>query len=193
MVSRIQVHIDQRDNILLRFGNQLEAVGEGKARVAMARAVNYGGRRAQVQVKRALVKQTSIPRAVINREVKSRAAKHQGKTAIEFVIYARGSELPLKDFAPKQFTFGVRAKVWGRMQRFEGAFMGPRPGTVAPALGGHVFHRTSSSRLPIEKSYGPSIPKEMVLGEAKEAFQKYAASETEKRLRHELGRMLTLS
>lgn len=190
--NRIQI-VAGADSMLKRYGNMLGAVGAGKARQAMARAVNYGGRKTAVQVRRALVKQTSIKRATINAQVRTKAAAHRGTGDIEFVIFARGSEIPLAQFGARQFSWGVRAKVWGRMQRFPSTFGAPgdNPKVVA-ALGGQVFVRTSADRLPIEKVYGPSIPKEMVIGESKEAFETHAVSETERRLRHELGRLLAL-
>jgi hypothetical protein len=188
--SRI-IQIQSLDGVLARYGNQLGALGQGKARVAMARALNYGAGRAHVAVKRALVKQTSIPRGVVQGAVKLRKAAHKGSGALEAVIHATGSELPLSVFSPRQFSFGVRARVWGRSQRFPGMFGAPgdNPKVIA-ALGGQIFHRTGKSRLPIEKSYGPSIPKEMLLGETKEAFETVAAPATDDRLRHELARML---
>lgn len=185
------VQIVSLDGVLNRFANQLGAVGQGKARVAMARAVNYGGARALTGVRRALVKQTSIPRSIVNSTVKLRKAAQKGSGPIEAVIYASGSELPLSLFSPRQFSFGVRAKVWGKQQRFPGMFGAPGDNPkVRAALGGHIFHRTGKSRLPIEKSYGPSIPKEMMLAETKEAFETIAPKATEDRLRHELSRML---
>lgn len=187
----IRVRIDEMDGVLRQFGNQLAALGAGEARKAMARAVNRAGRTTASRIKRTLARQTSIPRGIINATVKERAAAHKGGDAIEFVIYARGSELPLKIFSPRQFSFGVRAKVWGKMQRFPGMFGAPgdNPNVIA-ALGGNVFHRTGASRLPIEKSYGPSIPKEMLIGDTADDFQRIAREETEKRLRHELSRLL---
>lgn len=191
MAPRHIVRIESLDGVLKKFGNQLGALGEGRARIALARAVNYGGRRANVAMKRALIKQTSIPRGIVNASVKERKAAHRGGGAVEFVIYARGSELPLSLFSPRQFSYGVRARVWGKSQRFPGMFGAPGDDAgVIAALGGQIFHRTGKSRLPIERSYGPSIPKEMLLGEAAEAFQRTAAEATESRLRHELGRML---
>lgn len=190
--GRIQI-IAEADGNLKRYGNMLGALGAGKARQAMARAVNRAGRTTAVQVRRALVKQTSIKRAIVNAQVRTKAAAHQGTGAIEFVIWARGSEIPLAQFGARQFSWGVRAKVWGRMQRFPHTFGAPGDNPkVVSALGGQVFVRTSSDRLPIEKVYGPSIPKEMVIGETKEAFESTAARETEKRLAHELGRLLAL-
>lgn len=198
MIKNIKVEIKNMDGVLTRYSNQLGALGQGKARVAMARATNYGGRKTAVAVRRALAKQTSIPLALIKKVVKTRAAAHKGGGAIEFVIHASGSELPLQQFKPKQFRFGVRAKVWGKMQRFDGAFI--FAGTWKsgnPAASGHVLRRTGGINAKtgranaFEKMYGPSIPKEMVLGETQRTFQEMAAREVEKRLRHELGRMLS--
>jgi hypothetical protein len=188
MVSRVR--IDSLDGVRDSYEKRLAGLGAGDARKVMMRVANRAGKTTSVQVKRALVKQTSIPRAVVQAAIRDRGASAKGAGAIEYVITGRGSELPLSVFNPRQFSAGTRAKVWGRFQTFEGAFMGPRPGTIAPALGGEVFHRTSKSRLPIEKLYGPSIPKEMVLAETAATFQRVARAETEKRLVHELGRIL---
>ena len=191
MIRNIRVEVKSLDKVLDKFANQLAAVGAGKARVAMARAVNRAGDTTKTHVKRALVKQTSIKRATVDGAVKSRRAAQKGGGAVEYVIYASGSELPLIEFNPRQFSFGVRAKVWGRMQQFPSMFGAPGDNpNVISALGGHIFHRVSSSRLPIEKTYGPSIPKEMVLDQTRETFETVSMRELEKRLRHELGRML---
>lgn len=191
MVNLVQTRIDVQDEVLTRFQNQIGAIGDGAARKAMARAVNYGGRRALTQVVRALVRQTSAPRSLVKQIVKTKGAAHKGSGPIEFTIYARGSELPLSQFAPRQFSFGVRAKVWGKMQRYPGLFGAPGDSpAVRAALGGEIFHRTSDERLPIQRAYGPSIPKEMLLGETKETFEKVSQEATVKRLQHELRRIL---
>lgn len=195
--KRIQI-VAGADGMLERYGNMLGSIGEGKARQAMARAVNYGGRKTAVQVRRALAKQTSIKRATINAEVRTKAAAHKGTSAIEFVIWARGRELPLASFGPKQFRFGTRAKVWGRMQRFPSTFINAGTWQGKPIAGNQVFVRTggmnekSGRNNAFERVYGPSIPKEMVIGESKEAFEKNAMPETERRLAHELRRILAV-
>jgi hypothetical protein len=64
----------------------------------------------------------------------------------------------LQHFTARQDKRGVSykiSKVGGR-KRINGAFMGPRPGTLAPRLHGGVFRRVSKSRLPIVKLYGVS-------------------------------------
>ena len=73
---------------------------------------------------------------------------------------------------------------------FPGAFMGPRPGAIAPKLRGHVFIRTSNKRLPIKKLYGPSIPKEMIKDQSAATFQAEAPAILDRRIEHELGRLL---
>lgn len=187
MVSRVRV--DSLDGVRDSFEKRLGKLGDGEARKVMMRVANRAGSTTSVQVKRALVKQTSIKRATIAGAIRDIKASAKGG-AIEYIIRGRGSEIPLKEFSPRQFKAGTRAKVWGRMQQFPGAFMGPRPGTIAPALAGHVFARTGASRLPIEKLYGPSIPKEMVLGVTAETFQRVSRAEVDKRMAHELSRIL---
>jgi len=180
-----------RDRNIDRFHNQIRALGETKGRVAMARAINRAGDTTNTAVKRALQKQTSIPRRIINRSMKTKRAAQKGGGALEYVITGRGKEIPLKEFNPRQFSYGVRARVWGKLQQFKGMFGAPgdNPKLVA-ALGGHVYHRTSADRFPIERGYGPSVPKEMVEDQTAEVFQKTAAAELEKRLAHEIGRLL---
>lgn len=186
-----QLIIEPRDDLLPRFQRHLEAVGQGKARVAMGRAVNAAGAKTNTAVKRALIKQTSIKRSIVEASMSTRKASTSGTGPLEYVIRGKGSEIPLAEFSPRQFKFGVRAKVWGRMQRFNGMFGAPgdNPKVVA-ALNGQIFHRTGKSRLPIEKSYGPSVPKEMVEGETKATFERVAPQVMEARLFHELKRML---
>lgn len=158
------------DDIMARYGNALGAIGAGKAHKVMARAMNYEGQRAFVQVKRALRKQTSIPTAMINRGVKTRKASTGVGGALEFAIIGTGRPLTLKIFGPRQRGPGVAVTVWGRRQMLDGAFMGPRPGVIAPRLGGHVFKRTSADRKPIAKEFGPGIANELVKDQSAQTF-----------------------
>ena len=191
-IGRFGISVEERDGILRKFTNQLAAVGEDQARVAMGRALNRAGRTVTSRLKRSLVKQTSVKRSVINRVVKTRLSAHKGTGPLEFVIYATGSEIPLREFNPKQFGFGVRARVWGRSTRFPGAFIfAGTPNSGNPVGNGHVFHRVGGSSYPIERMMGPSIPKEMLLPPTVDEFERDAAEIVERRLRHELGRMLS--
>jgi hypothetical protein len=181
--------VEERDAVARRFGAALSSLGERRARLVLARTLNHTGAKTFTAVKRALRAQTSIPAAVIARSMRARKAAGRGGSALEYVITGRGSELSLKLFQPRQDDVGTSAFVWGRRQTYVGAFMGPPPGVIAPRLGGHVFHRISGSRLPIEMTYGPSVPKEMVEGQTAEAFETAAAG-IATRAAHEVAREL---
>jgi hypothetical protein len=185
----IQLDISPADGVLLRYGAQMAALGDGKARVAMARALNHEGRRVFTAVKRTLKTQTSAPSRIVEGQLKYRQPSQGGTGALEARIEATGSELPLKEFKPRQFKTGARAKVWGRLQSFPATFMGPRPGVVAGRLGGHVFVREGKARLPIGMVFGPSLPKEIVKDASAEAFLSGFGGLAD-RVGHELGRML---
>jgi hypothetical protein len=162
--------ISPRDDIMARYGRQLRKLGDqGQTHRIMARAMNYEGKRGFVIVKRVLRKQTSIPRQVVERSMQFINASTKGG-ALETKIVGKGRALSLKFFGPKQFAKGTKATVWGRRQMYPGLFMGPKPGVLAPALHGHVFHRVGKARLPVKKAFGPSIPKEMVKDETAKAF-----------------------
>lgn len=184
----MQVVIAPADDVLRRFQNQIGAIGD-KAPQAIGRAINRTVDQVYTLTVRTLVKQTSAPRAVVASSIRKRYASTSGG-ALEGALVATGRELPLKLFKPRQFKAGTKATVWGKRQLFPGAFMGPRPGTLAPRLKGHVWTRESKDRLPIKKLYGPSIPKEMVKDESAGQFQREAPFILDKRLRHEIGRLL---
>lgn len=174
------------DDVRIKFEATAWRIGSGAAEKVFARALTHEGRKGFTAVKRALRQQTSIKSGTISGAMRFTGAKQK---ALETRIVGRGREIPLKEFGAKQFTYGVRATVWGRSQRFPGAFMGPRPGQVAASLGGHVFHRTGTARLPIEKMFGPSIPKEMVKDQSREAFEAGVANILPRAM-HELARVL---
>lgn len=64
----------------------------------------------------------------------------------------------LKEFKPKQNKKGVTYRISREQGRkvIPKAFMGPRPGSTAMRLRGHVFARKGKSRLPLVQMFGPS-------------------------------------
>lgn len=158
------------DQIAALYRAQLAALTPAQTNRVLGRALNYEGQRTFVAVKRALRQQTSIPAGYVNRATRTAKASTTGG-AIQFAIIGRGSELSLRAFKPRQFKAGTKATVWGKRQTYEGSFMGPRPGVVAPKLRGHVFARTSAARLPLKRLSGPSVPKEMVKDLSKSTFE----------------------
>jgi hypothetical protein len=79
------------------------------------------------------------------------------------VTSGTGRHLPLSFFGAKQFSYGVRAKIWGKAQSFRSAF-------VVKRYGGGVFKRTGKARFPIEQLWGPAVPVEMLRDEAYAAW-----------------------
>ena len=63
----MQLIISASDQVLVRYGNALAALGEGRARTALSRALNHEGDKGRTQVKRALVKQTGIKYGAVDK------------------------------------------------------------------------------------------------------------------------------
>jgi len=173
----MQIVLRENDQVLRRFANALGALDEGLARKVMVRGLNRTGGPALTQVRRAIAKRTSAPMAIVRRQVvasKAWAGDGTGPGKLEFKVRATGRPLPLRVFRPTEFKFGIRARVWGSVQRFEGAFTrgGLFPNRVELSrTGGNVFVRSGKARLPIEKMFGPSLPKELVEGEIVQVFE----------------------
>jgi len=157
----VNVIIRDLDQTRRHFENAVRLVGEEQATRAFNRALNSEGNKVRTQVRRSLRKQTGAKQDLINRETKSFRSSFSSLT---YKIEARGSHLGLSHFNPRQFSYGVRAKPWGRSQRFEKAFL-------VSSLSNNVFVREGKSRFPIRKMFGPAIPKEMVQDATRDAFE----------------------
>lgn len=169
IASKLVIH--PLDEVATRYGDALLQMGRGKTQKVMGRALNYEGAKVFTSVRRAVREQSSIPTWVVWRAMRSRKASTKMGGSLEFAIIGRGRELSLRHFGPRQLAAGTRAKVWGRLQMYHEAFMGPRPGMVSVKLGGHVFTRTTSKRFPIKRLSGPSVPREMVRDQSRAVFE----------------------
>ena len=157
----MRIVFTEPDDVRIRFEAACFRIGEGSARQAFSLALNKEGRKAYTAHRRALVGQSSIPRGAV-----SAAMKFKGSTrsTLETRIIGTGRHLPLSVFGAKQFSYGVRAKVWGRAQTYPSAF-------VVGRFGNNVFKRTSKARFPIEQLWGPAVPVEMLRDEALAAWE----------------------
>lgn len=109
------------------------------------------------KTKSVAAKQITSELAVTQREVKERITTKRRDTESEVTVN-KSKRIPLKEFKPRQTRKGVSyriSKTTGRKTAAD-AFMGPKPGTPAPRLHGHVWKRKGKTRLPIQKLYGPS-------------------------------------
>ena len=149
------------DDVRIRFEAACTRLGEGEARRAFSMALNKEGRKSFTQMRSALSQQSSIPRGAVNAAMRFRNAN---RATLSTETSGSGRSLPLSFFGAKQFTYGARAKIWGKAQTFRSAF-------VVKRYGGGVFKRTSKARFPIEQLWGPSVPKEMLRDQAYEAWK----------------------
>lgn len=157
----VNVIIRDLDQTRKHFENAVRLVGEEKATRAFNRALNSEGDKVRTQVRRSLRKQTGAKQDLINRLTKSFRSSFSGLT---YTIQAQGDHVGLSHFNPRQFSYGVRAKPWGRSQRFEKAFL-------ITSLHDNVFVREGRARFPIRKMFGPSIPKEMMRDATRDGFE----------------------
>lgn len=175
----MQVVFKDLDQTRIRYEAMIQRVGEGNANKAFSRALNHEGRKTFTAVKRVLRKQTDIPPGIIAAAIKFRSSSQRN---LRTIISGSGSELPLRFFNPRQFKYGVRAKVWGKFQTYKSNF-------IVAKLSGNVFHRTTRKRLPIQRTFGPSVPKEMVKDRSLETFEQSGNAVMERAM-HELSRIL---
>ena len=197
MVEFGLVSISQSDDVLKRFGNKLNALGDQQAHKALARAVNRVTNTVHGRVIRAVAKQGSIPGKIVRRAVNKSTVKPGSGSALEGRIYASGRPLPLAVFGPKQFSWGVRVKVWGATQRYAGWFIyAGRWNSGNEIAGMNVFENTrganaaSGRNNAIEKHDGASVPEELVRGESERTFYATVQSMLPARVSHELDRLL---
>jgi len=200
---RIEIRTDA---ILARFGRGIDGLGE-RARQEMARGLARGGEKLRTPVRRALKEQTSVKRygtIVAN----TRGWLDAG--ALTYTIEASGKGLPLSEFPhkasrskrlalrwsakehwklqkrdgsgrfgvlPPMNDAGVSATMWMKKRGFVRSFVHPQRGPLMQRVAGKKGMR---------KIYGPSLPKELIIGRTAQMFQRSARSivmnEIEKRL-----------
>lgn len=165
-MSRSGFLLELDDNgVLEQFYLRVHQLGEKRATRLFRLAMNKKGRQGTTAVKRAIRKQTSIKYGDISKVVKFRPARGYN---LETRITGTSREMPLSYFKPRKFSYGVGVTVWGKRQRYSGQF-------IVAKYGGGVFVRASKARFPIRQTFGPSVAKEMVKDESRQAFEDNAS------------------
>jgi len=178
-MADLSITLTPGDEFLARFAAMVDGLAGGKLRTAEQRALNHVGAVAFTAVKRALVQQTSLPRTVVEQGVTT--TKGSRTTELEFRIVGTGNRLPLRLFGPSQFSYGVRAKIWGRFQKYPHVFM---------LTSGNVYKRPpGGGRGPLVKLWGPGVASEIIKDQAEKAFE-VAAKDLPPRLLHEISFLL---
>lgn len=165
---------------IVRLIPAMDLLSSDKAHTVYRRALNHTGNKTFTGVKRVLAKQVGVTQTTIVKRgaLRKRPANF---SSLEFRISSSGEYMPLKDFKPNQQKKGVKASPWGKRRLFESTF-------IVDKLGGHVWKRVGKARLPIEKLYGPSIPKEMVKDASQKEFYRIVSTSLRPRVEHELRR-----
>ncbi|WP_262027611.1 phage tail protein [Microvirga sp. Mcv34] len=173
----VVVTVDARD--LIDEARVFQQLGDGDlVNMALSRALNWTMDRTYTQVARGLAKQTGLAYSAVPKSLEKRYASAGN---LEAQIVGTGKFHSLADFGPTQRKKGVSAKPWNVRRTFPGTFMGPN---------GQVYKRLGRSRLPIEKLWGPSIPREMTRGNVASTFQAVVRERLPARVEHEVGFIL---
>jgi hypothetical protein len=193
-----------------RLANAMAKLDGPQKRLVLQRAVNHTGAKALTQVTRTLAKQTGLTNKVIRQTLKAGKARGTAMSgdgeivshtdaSFAYSINARGGDISLKYFKPRETKAGVTAAPFGKRELFAGAFLrGGRfpdrgksfnvPTETAASLKGHVYKRLGKKRNPLELiNSGVVIPAEMLTGASAAAFTKVVNDDLPKRVMHEIG------
>lgn len=157
----MKIEVTLSDANLAAFTRMLQLAGEGKARRALADALNRAGEKGRTEIRRALVKQTGLRYGWVSKGMKTRRA-YPGR--LEYTISQSGDETNLNLFKASQRAFGVQASPWSRTAMFRGAFL-------VPKWGRKVYQRTGSARHPVKQLWGPNTGREVIKHESRQAFE----------------------
>lgn len=172
-----------------RISNALKAAGN-KLDLVMVRAQNHTGAMARTAMIRALVPQTGMKRKTMAKALKAKKAFNGGN----FEIKAKGGNVRLMFFKPRETRKGVTAAPWNKRTVYPGTFMkgGRFPKRVPLKTKGAVLQRAGKARLPLAAAprSGLYIPTEMVSGNSEAVFYATVQREMPGRIAHELYRVL---
>lgn len=135
----------------------------GKARKSLpkelAAAINETAKQGRTQMGRNIRSVVNMSKKTAEKALK---VKEKATAANLRGVISLGKEqrkgFGLQHFGGRQNKKGVSYRIskTGGRKMVAGAFMGPKPGQLAPKLYGGVFKRVGKSRLPIVKLYGVS-------------------------------------
>jgi len=123
----------------------------------LAAAVNSVSKKTRISIGRRIRTTINLKKAQAEKPIKIKRTA-TAETPVGVVSIDKETRMGLQHFAARQNGRGVSYKIDKRGGRklVASAFMGPRPGDLAPKLHGGVFKRVGKSRQPIVKLYGVS-------------------------------------
>lgn len=186
----MQIVVTFRDHILADYAKRLEQMA-GSGMGVLAQALNEGGAAVREQTVAAETAQTGLPGDTLDRAQQEIPASSGSLT---YTIRSQGGNVRLKYFGAKEGGGGVTAHPWNSGHFYPGAFInsgwrGRR--APSPKLGGHVYERVGSGRLPIKQSRsGLFIPTEMTKGQTASTFESGSATVLATTVLKRLGALL---
>ncbi|MGQ2906728.1 MAG: phage tail protein [Aliihoeflea sp.] len=172
-----------------RFAQSLQGLTDKRFKTVVNRVVNRTGDMARTQVRRELTGQTGLPLKTI---VKAVAVARSQPGTLTYRMTARGGDISLKFFRPRETRAGVVASPFGKRQVFGGTFIkgGRFPNRKGIVFLGHVMQRVGKARFPIKVvQSGVVIPNEMTTGATVRSFHSTVQRVMPQRLAHELRRL----
>ena len=163
------------------FQQAAAALAGPKLQQALREALSAAGGKARTQVRRALREQTNVKAAS---DVNVRTRSFMNGSALEYKIEGINKALPIDRVKGLEVQTGqgggVSAAPWNAPRQFQRSFV----------LDGKYVARTGPDRFPLRRLWGPSIMKELVKGESKDTFERYATAELEAQVTRKLERLL---
>ena len=183
----IAIDIDAKQLKRLR-----ESVGKAKKKFGreLAAAINSTSKKTRLSIGRRVRETVNLKKAVAEKPVSIRRTA-SSESLVGVVSINKEDRMGLQHFGARQDKRGVSYKIDKRSgrKRINGAFMGPRPGTLAPKLNGGVFKRATKMRHPIIKLYGVSP----FGAYAKNGYEKIEVQFINKYLQREIERRIKLN
>ena len=105
-------------------------------------------------------------------------------------VNSKGGVIPLDRFKVTPRTINPNRKSPIKAAVKKGAAKSLGSGFMADVNGPKVFRRQSTARLPIQRLFGPSVPSMLGNEKTREEIQKQGQETFEKRLEHEITRIL---
>ena len=161
---------------------------KGAAPRALSASINRGIQNARANVVREIRKEYTAGAGDIRRTIKlSRSTPKR----LEAVITSSGSTLPLSSFSVRPMTVSGRRRTPVRVSVKRGGGQAlQRAFILRPGGRPNVFERVSSSRLPIRRLFGPSVPQMLGNESVVKRVGDLAQQTMETRLDHEINRIL---
>lgn len=150
----IEIAIDAKQVKRLREATAKARKSFGKQ---LAAAINDTTKKGRLEMGRNIRSVVKLTKPISEKEIKVKQRATEANL-VGVVSLGKEARFGLQRFSARQTKAGVKYQISkiGGTKTVSGAFMGPKPGVLAPKLYGGVFKRVGKKRLPIVKLYGVS-------------------------------------